>query len=191
MMSVISPAMETTMKNIPNYITLVRLILSVLLFFITDNWILFLMIYFVCGVSDVLDGFLARKFHLQTKTGARLDSLADFIFFFSAFFRMLLSYRLIIPPPIILGSILIVLIRFFNLHITRKKFGMPGILHTIGNKLSGIIFFFACPAAVMLGYIPIWVVFIPLFSALEETLILLNAGSYNPDIRSLYHLFKE
>jgi CDP-diacylglycerol--glycerol-3-phosphate 3-phosphatidyltransferase len=179
------------MKNIPNYITLVRLILSVLLFFITDNWILFLMIYFICGISDVLDGFLARKFKWQTKTGARLDSLADFIFFSSAFFRMLLSYRLMIPTQIVSGTILIALIRFFNLYVTRKKFGMPGILHTAGNKLSGIIFFFACPAAVSLGYIPIWVIFIPLFSSLEETMILLKAHSYNPDIRSFYDLFKE
>lgn len=179
------------MKNIPNYITLVRLVLSVLLFFITDNWILFLMIYFVCGVSDVLDGFLARKFHLQTKTGARLDSLADFIFFFAAFFRMLLSYKLIIPAPIVLGIILITLIRFLNLYITRKKFGMPGVLHTIGNKISGMIFFFACPTAVILEYIPLWVILIPLISALEETLILHKTSSYNPDIRSFYHLFKE
>lgn len=178
------------MKNIPNYITLVRLILSVLLFFITDNWILFLVIYIICGISDVFDGFLARKFKCQTKTGARLDSLADFIFCFAAFFRMLLSYRLTIPVSIIFGAILIALIRFINLYITRKKFGMPGILHTIGNKLSGIIFFFACPAAVILGYVPLWVIFIPLISSLEETMILLKADIYNPDIRSYYHLSK-
>lgn len=178
------------MKNIPNYITLVRLILSVFLFFITKNWILFLVIYFVCGISDVLDGFLARKFKWQTKTGARLDSLADFIFFFAAFFRMLLSYSLTIPAPIISGAILIALIRFFNLYITRKKFGIPGILHTIGNKLSGFIFFFACPVAVILGYIPLWVIFIPLISSLEETMIILKADTYNPDIRSFYHLLK-
>ncbi len=178
------------MKNIPNYITMIRLILSVLLFFITDNWILFLVIYFVCGISDVLDGFLARKFKWQTKTGARLDSLADFIFFFAAFLRMLLSYRLTIPVPVILGAILIALIRFFNLYITSKKFGMPGILHTAGNKLSGIIFFFACPVAVNLGYIPLWVILIPLISSLEETMILFKADYYNPDIMSFYDLLK-
>ena len=178
------------MKNIPNYITIIRLILAVLLFFITDNWIVFLVIYFVCGISDVLDGFLARKFKWQTKTGARLDSLADFIFFFASFFRMLLSYRLTIPAPVILGVILIALIRFFNLYITRKKFGMPGILHTAGNKLSGRIFFFACPAAVILGYIPLWVFFIPLISSLAETMIIIKADTYNPDIRSFYDLLK-
>jgi len=178
------------MKNIPNYITMIRLILSVLLFFITHNWILFLVFYFICGISDVLDGFLARKFKWQTITGARLDSLADFIFFFAAFFRMLFSYRLTIPSAIILGAALIALIRFFNLYITRKKFGMPGILHTIGNKLSGIIFFFACPTAVILGYIPLWVIFIPLISSLEETMILFKADTYNPDIMSFYDLLK-
>ena len=116
------------MNNIPNYITLVRLILSVLLFFITNYWILFLVIYFVCGISDVLDGFLARKFKWQTKTGARLDSLADFTFFFAAFFRMLLSYRLTIPAPIILGAILIAMIRFFNLYLKRILFFLIGIV---------------------------------------------------------------
>lgn len=179
------------MKNIPNYITVTRLALSVLLYFITDNWTLFLIIYFICGASDILDGFLARMFHLQTKTGARLDSLADFIFFFSAFFRMLLSYGLTISSPVIWGTILVALIRFFNLYITRRKFGLPGILHTIGNKLSGIIFFLACPAAVMMGDLSLWVVFIPFISSLEETFILHRSDFYDPDIKSFYHILKK
>lgn len=179
------------MKNIPNYITVIRLALSVLLYFITDNWTLFLIIYIVCGISDVLDGFLARMFHLQTKTGARLDSLADFIFFFSAFFRMLLSYRLTIPSPVIWGTILVALIRFFNLYITKRKFGLTGILHTIGNKLSGFIFFIACPAAVMMDDLSLWIVFIPLISSLEETFILLQSKTYDPDIKSFYHIWNK
>ncbi|RFZ75737.1 CDP-alcohol phosphatidyltransferase family protein [Lacrimispora amygdalina] len=179
------------MKNIPNFITVIRLVLSVFLFFITDNWTLFLIIYFLCGASDVLDGFLARQFHLQTRTGARLDSLADFLFFFAAFFRMLFSYGLAVPVPVIWGTVLIALIRFLNLFITKKKFRLPGILHTIGNKLSGIIFFFACPAAVFMGSLPVWVIFIPLLSALEETFILLKTDSYDPDIRSFHDLLNK
>ena len=41
------------MKAIPNLITAVRLVLALLLFFITDNWSVFLIIYFLCGISDL------------------------------------------------------------------------------------------------------------------------------------------
>lgn len=176
------------MKAIPNLITAVRLVLALLLFFITDNWSVFLIIYFLCGISDMLDGFIARHFHLQTKTGARFDSLSDFVFFSVSFLRMLLSYHLAVPLPIVYGAVGIALIRFVNLFITLKKFRQPGMLHTYGNKLSGIIVFFACPLAVIIGNMPMIILFFPLIFALEETVILLKADFYDPDIKSFFSL---
>ena len=176
------------MKAIPNLITAIRLVLALLLFFITDNWSVFLIIYFLCGISDMLDGFIARRFHLQTKTGARFDSLSDFVFFSVSFLCMLLSYHLTVPLPIVYGAVGIALIRFVNLFITLKKFRQPGMLHTYGNKLSGIIVFFACPLSVIIGSMPMIILFFPLIFALEETVILLKADFYDSDIKSFFSL---
>ena len=40
----------------------------------------FWVLYIVCGISDMADGWLARKLKCVTKTGALLDSLADICF---------------------------------------------------------------------------------------------------------------
>ena len=38
------------------------------------------MLYLAAGLTDILDGFLARKMHWETALGAALDGIADFVF---------------------------------------------------------------------------------------------------------------
>lgn len=40
----------------------------------------FYILYMICGLSDVLDGIIARKTNTASSFGARLDTIADFIF---------------------------------------------------------------------------------------------------------------
>ena len=175
------------MKNIPNSLSLLRIALSVILLFI-DNRFVFLTIYLICGLSDALDGYIARRYKLETNVGAKLDSLADFIFFITSLTCMIYSYGLRIPDTIIIGAIIVAGIRLLNFGITKKKFNEFGMLHTGGNKLSGVIIFFACPWAMVSGDMPLSVIIIPLLSALEETLILLKTDNYNPNISSVFRL---
>ena len=42
--------------------------------------VVFWIIYALCGLSDIADGWLARKLKYVTKTGALLDSVADICF---------------------------------------------------------------------------------------------------------------
>ena len=70
-------------KHIPNLFTLLNLlcgcIATVLLFENEINIYLVALIVFIGIVFDFLDGFLARKFNIQSKLGLELDSLADLI----------------------------------------------------------------------------------------------------------------
>ena len=68
------------MTQLPNIITLLRIAgsFSLLLCDVTD--VAFWLIYGLCGISDIADGWLARKLKCATKTGALLDSLADICF---------------------------------------------------------------------------------------------------------------
>ena len=177
------------MKNIPNSLSLLRIALSVILLFI-DNRFVFLTIYLICGLSDALDGYIARRYKLESNVGAKLDSLADFIFFITSLTCMIHSYGLRIPDAIIIGGIIVVGIRLLNFGITKRKFNQFGILHTTGNKLSGLTFFLVCPWAIVSGDMPIAIIIIPLLSALEETLILFKEDNYNPNIPSLFGLTK-
>lgn len=66
-------------KNLPNIISVIRLILGPVILFLLigseDRWALILFI--VACVSDLADGYLARKFDLRSKFGALIDPLAD------------------------------------------------------------------------------------------------------------------
>ncbi len=73
--------------TIPNFITSVRIILTpvFIIFLINDKLTSALIFFIVAGVSDALDGFIARVFHQKSKLGAFLDPLADKILLASAF----------------------------------------------------------------------------------------------------------
>ena len=66
------------MAQIPNIITLLRMAGSFGLLFTDVTRVVFWIIYGLCGISDMADGWLARKLKCVTKTGSFLDSLADF-----------------------------------------------------------------------------------------------------------------
>jgi cardiolipin synthase len=77
------------MKNIPNILTVFRLALVpvfVIVFFseIHNNTLWALFIYVVAGVTDVLDGYIARKYDIITEIGTVLDPLADKIMLIAA-----------------------------------------------------------------------------------------------------------
>jgi cardiolipin synthase (CMP-forming) len=65
--------------SIPNVVTIGRVILVPVIFWLLVSGNTKLAFYaFVCaGISDAIDGFLAKRFHLQTELGALLDPLAD------------------------------------------------------------------------------------------------------------------
>lgn len=69
--------------NIPNMLTLFRFVLipifSVTFFStnIQDKYLVALVVFIISGVTDVLDGFIARKFNMITKFGTLMDPLAD------------------------------------------------------------------------------------------------------------------
>lgn len=77
--------------NIPNILSLYRLISSpvILLFIWLGYQHTFVALFIVNQLTDILDGYIARKYHLQTEVGARLDSLADIGSYTIAFFAIL------------------------------------------------------------------------------------------------------
>ena len=65
--------------NLPNIITMVRLFLvPVIVAMITGvRWVEAFVVFLLAGLSDALDGWLAKRFSLQTELGAYLDPVAD------------------------------------------------------------------------------------------------------------------
>lgn len=76
--------------NLPNLITLMRVILVPVVFWllITDETQIAFMLFIVAGVSDAVDGYLAKTFGWQTELGAYLDPLADKLLIVSIFLAL-------------------------------------------------------------------------------------------------------
>lgn len=85
------------MHHIPNIISLLRilLVLPIAYFLLAEDWTLALILIFIAGISDALDGFVARTFHWQSELGSILDPIADKILLVIIF--VTLAYRGAIP----------------------------------------------------------------------------------------------
>jgi len=73
------PAPHSKLRHLPNALTILRLLMAVpiavLVITHESTWALFLFI--AAGVSDGLDGWLAKRFNWQSQLGGWLDPLAD------------------------------------------------------------------------------------------------------------------
>lgn len=67
------------LKHIPNILTILRFIfIPIILYFIfIGNYVLGIVFFTISGITDVLDGFIARKFNLISNFGKLMDPLAD------------------------------------------------------------------------------------------------------------------
>ncbi|MBO6094368.1 MAG: CDP-alcohol phosphatidyltransferase family protein, partial [Oscillospiraceae bacterium] len=62
-----------------NIITFFRITAGIALFFCPMFSPAFYVLYIVAGLSDMLDGFVARKTDTVSEFGSRLDTIADFV----------------------------------------------------------------------------------------------------------------
>ena len=85
------------LHNIPNLITVMRLMLVpvVVAMIAAHAWLGAFAVFAVAGVSDGLDGFIARRFDLRSELGAYLDALADKALLMSIF--VTLAVELVVP----------------------------------------------------------------------------------------------
>ena len=156
------------MKSLPNAISALRFLGAVCLLFFGVESCAFWVIYFVCGLSDMADGYLARKLGCESKTGALLDSLADLAFVICCCFKLIPV--LAFPKWLwILGGVIVAIkvINQLSALVMFKKFVFP---HTIANKVTGVLLFVGVPLTVFLESIVPMVIIavVATFAAVQE-----------------------
>jgi cardiolipin synthase (CMP-forming) len=79
--------------NIPNFITLARVLSVPVIFWllINDNSQIAFFVFVCAGVSDAVDGYLAKRFNWTTELGAYLDPLADKLLIVSIYLALAVS----------------------------------------------------------------------------------------------------
>jgi cardiolipin synthase len=85
-----------SISQLPNLITIFRIALvPVLILLLKDQeYAMALVVFAVAGVSDGLDGFIAKRFHCETRLGSILDPLADKTLLVSSYVMLMLLNHL-------------------------------------------------------------------------------------------------
>lgn len=140
----------------------------------------FLAVYTLAGVTDALDGWLARKSGTASEFGARLDSVADLLFYGVLLFRLFPVLTQRMPVEIWYAVTVIVLLRLGAYVAAAVRFHRFAALHTWLNKLTGAaVFGIPYVLAVSSGIGYCWTVCALAFvSSLEELLLHLCRKDY-------------
>ena len=157
------------MKNIANYISISRIIMSIALFIPKTFSITFYMIYIYCGLSDMLDGFLARKYKITSEFGAKIDSIADMIFVSVSILKII--HFIEISIAIYIWIIIVVLIKVFNIILGYIQYKNLILLHTVANKITGFVLFIIplTIGVIDIKILEILICGIATFSAIQES----------------------
>ena len=125
-------------------------------------------LYLIAGLTDILDGFLARRWDVESKFGARLDSLADFVFVLAVGYKLFPWLKLPTALWILIGIIALVKVsNAVNSYVVKHRIEF---LHTKANKLTGFLLFIGMMAIGQSYFVPVaWVIAcIALFAAIHE-----------------------
>ena len=127
------------MKHIANIITGSRIVFSIAILFIPPLSPLFYVLYGAAGLTDMIDGTVARKTNTVSAFGAKLDTIADFILVSVCLIKLLPV--LDIPVWLWVWIAMIALIKIINILsgvVMHKKLTA---VHSVMNKITGALCF--------------------------------------------------
>ena len=156
-------------KYIANIVTGCRIFGSVLLLFFPAFSVAFYMIYIICGLSDMIDGTIARKTNSTGELGAKLDTAADLVFVTASLIKLLPAIN--ISQWLWIWGIGIAMIKIGNIiwgYVSKKQFVS---LHTVMNKITGLLLFLLplTLSFVEVNYSSVAVCSIATFAAIQES----------------------
>ena len=184
------------LKTIPNMLSISRLVLipSMIIpcFFLNDEQqakSIFLIMFIVIGVTDKLDGTIARYLNQTSHLGAKLDTMADMVFY-----PLIALWLYRFSPEVVSGwwNLIYILMALFFLKLIlgKIKFGEIPVFHTIGGKtFAASLYFFMIvailypdtaaklfPILCLIGYI----------NQIEEMYIFMTRDNVDENIKSVF-----
>ena len=118
-----------------NIITGVRILCSMALLFVPPFSKLFYALYLTAGVSDMIDGTVARKTGKASEFGSQFDSTADLIFVTVCLIKLIPVLH--IERWLCIWIVLIAVIKVFNIVYGLKKQKRLVFVHSVLNKITG------------------------------------------------------
>ena len=126
-------------KQIANIITAYRVLFTLFLLLFPVFSLEFYITYLLCGFSDMIDGFVARKTNSASGFGAKFDTVADIFFMIFAWCK--LGPAIHIPQWTWVWIIMIAILKFSNIIVGLFRRKTLISIHSILNKVTGFVLF--------------------------------------------------
>jgi cardiolipin synthase len=180
---------------IVNGITLWRVLMAPLVIFlaIRGDEKLFKWFLAISFLTDAIDGTLARRYRVTSKTGARLDSIGDDLTILAAFAGMLVFHPGFVRQQL---TLLIILAGLYLVQVVLAyyRYRKMTAFHTVLAKTSAVLqaifllaLFFWPGAPKLLFYAAAALTALDL---IEEIVLVLLLNEWRADVKGLYWLFK-
>ena len=173
--------------NLPNALTALRILATACLLLLRPNSFWFILIYTFGGVTDVLDGYIARKTGQTTELGAKLDSAADLAYYTVMLLRIFPVLWERLPRQIWLLVAAALVIRLCAYIVAAVKYRRFAAQHTWLNKATGMMVFsvpYLIATPVGVGFC--WgICAVSILASAEELLLHLLAREYDIRIKSI------
>lgn len=162
-----------------NILTSARIICGLLILIFPIFSKVYYILYTVGGLTDMVDGTVARTFGEESSFGEKFDTLADFIFSTAVLLKITKSIKF--PIWILLWIALIIILKFINVIIGYTKNKNFVTIHSIINKVCGAVIFFV---PLFIGMEFSWEIKMPLIiiacifaniAAIDETIKILKS----------------
>lgn len=142
--------------------------------------------YLWCDISDILYGFLARKFRQQSAIGARLDSIADLVLAIGILVVVVNNIHL--SMYLWWGFVTITCLRLISYSIGFYKYRTFLSLHILMNKVTcaSIFAFSILNICFGLDFTGIIIYIVAFLSSVEEMVIMIKSKEVNCDIKSIF-----
>ena len=181
---------DKSLYSVPNLLSFYRIITFpiVLYYALSRNEQIYFVLLTIDLITDVLDGYIARKFNLQTEFGARLDAFADIGMYILAFLGVVFFKAHDFEPHIYSLSL------FFAVFVLPKiiawiKFRSFPSLHLISSKIGGYIQGFFFLSLFTFGFSTAFyyiMIITGIFSFVEQVVIILMVKQMKSNMKGLY-----
>jgi cardiolipin synthase len=131
------------MKHIPNLLTAARILATPYLFWLTWQraYTPVIWLFIAIGLTDIADGFLARRFQASSRLGGYLDPIADKLLLSGMFLTLLLAH--LMDPWLaflVLGRDVLILLAAAGFYLLKRRRDFPPSVWGKTSTFAQILF---------------------------------------------------
>lgn len=177
-------------RNLPNLLSLVRIfcVPALVVLAALGRETAFTWVLIPALLTDIADGLIARVFHLESRLGALLDSVADTSLLFASVYGIWALHPEVIESHPVLCGLAVGLWVLENV-LSFARYGRLSSFHTYASKVTANLFGLFIGVLFLVGFHP-WMLYVAagasILSSLEELTILAVLREWRADVRGLW-----